>query len=500
MRSEDIQSQLVKDPKNPDLLVRYGRALYTERKYDQALGCFFRALEKAPRHPRIYAFIASTLKKMRAYSEAARYFYLAFEGGHNRPGTLENLIYSLRISGNVKSARDLTQRFEESDLLTPNVANLIAMDSFNQGDFEKSERFLSKAMADNSSDLFFQSLGDTLNAVSPDHKSKHKIAFHLNQLFHYHIMKPLFDSLSEDYHCLMTADLLTLREFEPEVVFVANSQATPIREFLPNACFIYTRHGLISKNFVFQAVKGCDFVMVPGPDQKQEFVQRGSLPEERVWITGYSQMDPLFRGETGPLGYEIDKTKKTVLYAPTFTPGLSSIPAMSSYLEANPECFDDLNVIMKLHPMAPEIYPREWRALKHLCHTKENMHFAEAGSDNIVNYLAVADVLVSDLSSVVFQFLAVDRPIITFNHPERRNSPQYDAEGLEWRWRDMGIEIDRMQDLRPEINEALKDPSSKQEIRKKYKELLFGDVVDGRTGERVKANLQEFFRNAEKVS
>ncbi|MBE7636264.1 hypothetical protein GUA87_05370 [Sneathiella sp. P13V-1] len=433
------------------------------------------------------------MKKLKLHGEAARYFYLAFEGGYNRANTLENLIYCLRISGNVRSAREYLGRYEESDLLTPNLANLIAMDSFNAGDFDKAGLFLRKALAAKSDDLFYKSLEESLRAAAVVNTEKRRVGFHLNQVFHYHIMKPIFDSLKNDFYCLMTADLLTLREFEPDVVFVANSQANPIREVLPNACFIYTRHGLISKNFVFNAARGCDYVMVPGPDQKREFVERGGFSPDKIWVTGYSQMDPLFRNETEDPGFDIDPSKPTLLYAPTFSPGLSSIPLVDSLLRTNPDGLDDMNVIMKLHPLAPEFYPREWRSLKHLTHEKENMFFAEASSQNIVNYLAVADVLLSDLSSVVFQFLALDRPIVTVNHPNRRTCQQYDPDGLEWRWRDMGDEVEDMAELLPAIRHAAANPEEKKEIRGKYRSLLFGDIVDGRTGDRVRSHLMEHF-------
>ena len=493
MRSNIVLQELAKNPKDPDLLVRLGRKLYGEQHYDQALIAFFRATENAPDNPRIFAFIGSTLKRMQLHSEAARYFSYAFKGGYKRPTTLENLIYSLRISGKSKQARDLATRFSQSDLLTPNVANLLAMDNFTRSNFDASRQFLDKAIEADADNLFYQSLKETLQAVSADHGNKRKIGFHLNETFHYHIMKPIFDALKDEYHCLMTADLMTLADFKPEVVFVANSQAKPISKYIPDACFIYTRHGLISKNFVFNAIQGCDYVCVSSSDQKREFVKRGGIPEDRVWITGYAQMDPLFQKATKDTGLQLDGKKPTILYAPTFTPGLSSIPAMTKLMTDQPDQFDDMNVIMKLHPLAPEIYPKEVRALHQLCQNKENMHFVRARRENIVDYLAHADLLVSDVSSVVFQYLALDRPVVTINNPDRFKSPQYDRDGLEWKWRDMGEEVDQMADLLPVINRALENPTAKQEIRSKYRDLLFGDVTDGQTGLRVKENLAKYF-------
>lgn len=46
---------------------------------------------------------------------------------------------------------------------------------------------------------------------------------------------------------------------------------------------------------------------------------------------------------------------------------------------------------------------------------------------------ASADVLVSDASSIIFQYLAVDRPLVLISNPSRFASPHYDQRGVEWR-------------------------------------------------------------------
>ena len=122
-----------------------------------------------------------------------------------------------------------------------------------------------------------------------------RIAFHLNEAFHYAIMKPIFDVLKAHYQILITEDFNWLRWFNPNVVFVANAQAGKMRKHLPQSIFIYTRRGLISKNFVYSAAQTCDYVWLPSEELKSDFVNLGGFKLERLWLTGYAQMDPLFR-------------------------------------------------------------------------------------------------------------------------------------------------------------------------------------------------------------
>ena len=101
-------------------------------------------------------------------------------------------------------------------------------------------------------------------------------------------------------------------------------------------------------------------------------------------------------------------------------------------------------------------------------------------------YLRAADVLVSDVSSVMFDFVAVDRPILLLRNPDyTADEAAYDAQGIEWRWRETGREILNPDDLARAVDLALKTPDAGTEVRERVRNALFGWTADGRATERM---------------
>jgi hypothetical protein len=112
-----------------------------------------------------------------------------------------------------------------------------------------------------------------------------------------------------------------------------------------------------------------------------------------------------------------------------------------------------------------------------------------AADDDITPYMLAADVLVSDASSVIFQFLALDRPIVLVTNPMHRWDPAFDPDDITWLWRDVGDEVTRRDDLAGAVASALADAARGAERRRVYSDRLFGARRDGRNAERVAAHI-----------
>lgn len=101
--------------------------------------------------------------------------------------------------------------------------------------------------------------------------------------------------------------------------------------------------------------------------------------------------------------------KSIVLYAPTFSPRLTSLPYMMEPLEKLLEAEDDILLLMKFHPLVKrqwaDIY-REWAG------RRDDVVYMEQ-SENITKCQLMSDVMISDTSSVVYEFLLLGRPVIT---------------------------------------------------------------------------------------
>ncbi len=177
------------------------------------------------------------------------------------------------------------------------------------------------------------------------------------------------------------------------------------------------------------------------------------------------------------------------------------------YLRAKPEIGKPIHeYVPALYSMIPPlISPMVLNKIKsnntvyadiHLVEADQNEYwvfFVDQEGANIMPYLKNADLLVSDASSSVFEFLAMDRPIVLLTNPEREKCTHYDPNGLEWRWRDLAEEVFDETELEAAIQRALKNPDKFTEKRNMYADKLFGELRQGMTGANIKIKIDELF-------
>ena len=102
------------------------------------------------------------------------------------------------------------------------------------------------------------------------------------------------------------------------------------------------------------------------------------------------------------------KRSKIVLYAPTFSPSLTSLPVMKEALVKLVE-EKDAAVIIKLHPLTREEWVNEYREL-----AAANEHIIWTDDFSVAKYQLMADIMISDTSSTIYEFLLKDKPVITY--------------------------------------------------------------------------------------
>jgi len=134
-------------------------------------------------------------------------------------------------------------------------------------------------------------------------------------------------------------------------------------------------------------------------------------PNDNFVQVGYSKLDPLVQGTEPGLDYTelgLDESRKTILYAPTYNP---------SSLEKFPDCwpshFAEFNILIKPHTFT---YTREQYSGQRNKLNKwsqfSNVHVAEPTEISLLPYMKHADILLSEASSTLFEFVALDRPVI----------------------------------------------------------------------------------------
>lgn len=320
-----------------------------------------------------------------------------------------------------------------------------------------------------------------------------RIALYFRKPFGYWVLKPVFEALKgmagNQADLLFSADQTEVANFAPHVAVVCEAPTGGFRKVLDRTVFVHVRHGLAEKHGAVHFSTLCDYACMPGEMSRERLLSAGTMKPEQVWITGYAQMDLLFRKETPSLSFELDKKKKTVLYAPTFNPGLSSLPLVMRGTSLKQQLLgavkDEVNLLVKPHPNVFEQLPAWILRLQEMTEETGVFFNSEAPGADLSPYLAAADLLITDASSAALMYLALDRPIIQITNPNHKDDKAYRADGLEWIWRDMGAEVAGVRELHKAVKRALTGTDGHEEKRAKYRKELFDDLTDGRAGERI---------------
>lgn len=326
-----------------------------------------------------------------------------------------------------------------------------------------------------------------------------RVAFYAHFPFLEPILRPIHDALTSQAACLLTRDRRAVRAFDPHAVVVAHhAHIEYFRFHLPGSAMVNVRHGMISKRTLRRlprrsSARTFDFVCI-GDENSLDNHARAGIAPQAFWLTGYPQLDPLFRRDP-PATLPFDRALPTVLYAPTWNLGLTSAtlfgPRLVELIRARVPA---VNVVIKPHPMIGSWHPRWmawWRRLaEHEC----GVHLVTDAHADVTPYMLAADVLISDASSAVFEFLALDRPIVLVTNPLHRADPAYDPHSIIWRWRDVGEEVHDVGDVASALERALREPGRHRERRTDYARRLFGPRIDGKNHERIATQVYEAAR------
>ena len=296
----------------------------------------------------------------------------------------------------------------------------------------------------------------------------------------------------------MTKNLNSIVSFKPRILLVADNRYYLYRPRLPGTIIIWVRHGFASKNVLRRAIIGSDFTCVSSEWIRDEYIRRGWNPRLGYWITGFVAMDrvlnPMFQNEV-MLPADFSKGKTTLLYAPTWNRFFNSVEILGDkWIDKIRESLPDINIIIKPHPLIPKLFPHFMVMWRESARRNERTLLVEDYNSNVYEYLPLADILLSDASSVIFYFLALDRPIILVNNPLRFKGKEFfDPEGHEWAWRDLGVQINHVDELQNALIRSLEKPREKAEERACYRDRIFGNLLDGRASERIADRVRALF-------
>jgi CDP-glycerol glycerophosphotransferase (TagB/SpsB family) len=201
---------------------------------------------------------------------------------------------------------------------------------------------------------------------------------------------------------------------------------------------------------------------------------------------GYPKLDPAFDGTMSPAfldriraGARTDPAKRTILFTATYDgSGMSAIGRWIGSLERFSGSY---NVWVTLHP---------WISGKYVLRLKTmgSVFFIE--DYDILPYIVACDVMVGDMSSILAEGCALNKPMVTFRLPAARRTPD-DIAALVGRF---SVRIDTAEELDRAVGACLRDPSALQGARMEANRIFF-ETLDGKAGLRCARKILEMTKS-----
>jgi len=288
-----------------------------------------------------------------------------------------------------------------------------------------------------------------------------KYLFYISKYYSIAIIQPLMrlmDREERDYALLVNQSVWERlpQTMRSQRVFTSLSQA---KEYQPDYVlvpgnFVDHRipgmkvqifHGLgVEKDAHFRIRHFFDAYFTSGPYVTQRFLaMQQKHPYFEVRETGWLKIDGIlsWQGDDPRQTLQIPSGKRVILYAPTFSRSMESARELAAVIPRIIK--EDEYWLFKFHLLMPQelIAPfQDIDPAKGRIHTQEDITIC----------LHASDVLISDTSSVVYEFYALDKPVITYKSIARPHK---------------ALDIRDASQLRAAINRCLDDPEELKLIR-----------------------------------
>lgn len=197
---------------------------------------------------------------------------------------------------------------------------------------------------------------------------------------------------------------------------------------------------------------------------------------------GFPKLDPAFDGSYSREHLDafrkqisVDPGKPVVLFSATWD--RSGMSAIGRWYTRLGELADEYNILVTVHPWTSR------RFVKVIQQTPEVRFLADK---DVLPYLVLADVMVADTSSIIAEFCALDKPIITFRVPQAHRSSAEVASIIG----DISLQIDDFREIHLAIKQSLQKPEEKSDQRRQANKVFFL-ALDGKAGQRAAMQIEE---------
>ncbi len=187
--------------------------------------------------------------------------------------------------------------------------------------------------------------------------------------------------------------------------------------------------------------------------------------------TGWPKVDHIlnFPKQNIRKSLNLPEDKKIVLFAPTHSSKMQSATALMPII---PQIIQTDEIwLVKFHELMSKEISEKF--------SQQNANIIQINSADITPYLHAADLLISDTSSVIYEFMTLDKPIITYNTTGRV---------------DKGINISEPTELRAAIDQSWQNPTEFSANRKDHLSQI-NPYLNGEICQNVLATLAEIKQN-----
>lgn len=246
-----------------------------------------------------------------------------------------------------------------------------------------------------------------LNILYPLHEESVK----QNHEVLWYIHAPKIDHFEWENEVPWTSSMQVCYDFNPSTIFVPGNI---VPYYLPGVK-IQIFHGYAAEKKDHWIIRHYfDLYLTQGPFFTSKFNQLALLHKNfEVQETGWTKQDWIKRhahdyDDLRNEYLEKAQCKEIILYAPTFSPKLTSLPIIKEGLIHTLEERNKTLLLIKLHPLTKQEWITEY---KELATKHKRILFIE--DSNVTPYQLISDIMIGDTSSTVYEFLLLNKPVIT---------------------------------------------------------------------------------------
>ena len=207
-----------------------------------------------------------------------------------------------------------------------------------------------------------------------------------------------------------TNSIYDIQDFHPDAIFVPGN----IVPYYLSGVKIQVFHGYAAEKKDHWVIRRYfDTYFTQGPFFTKGFERLAKKYKDfEVLETGWPRQDWIFNNihtfdaERENYLKQYGKSK-VVLYAPTFSPSLTSLPYMRDTL-CEFARNEDVVLLMKFHPLTAQEHIDTY---KQLANEVDNIIWID--DFNVTKYMLMSNLMISDTSSTIYEELLLDKPVIT---------------------------------------------------------------------------------------